>query len=426
MPSGESRAVVNGRIITLDVIRGIAVMGIFSVNVVAFAMIFPAYFNPTAMGLESEADLLTWFANFVVIDGKMRSLFSMLFGASMLLVIDRAVETGRSAVEVHYYRMIVLALIGLLHFYIIWFGDILFLYAVSGMVAFLFRRSSMKTLLGWSAGLFVLSMVAMGGAAIAMDQMQNQAQRPGATSEQVKAWEEASAFGRSSTATTTEAIKTARSSLVSRARATFRDKPAKPFASIPAMLPETLALMLLGMAAYRSGYITGDWPDRDYRRIALWALSLGAIASAVLALFEWQSNFDLPTIFLNFMSLSTPIRVAMALGYAALIILLFRKPSWLRERLAAVGRCAFTNYLGTSILATVIFYGDGLAQFGRWSRFEAWLLVPLVWALMIAWSKPWLDRFQYGPLEWLWRSLSRLERQPMRRDKSDAAPAAMA
>jgi uncharacterized protein len=126
------------------------------------------------------------------------------------------------------------------------------------------------------------------------------------------------------------------------------------------------------------------------------------------------------------MSLSTPIRVAMALGYAALIILLFRKPSWLRERLAAVGRCAFTNYLGTSILATVIFYGDGLAQFGRWSRFEAWLLVPLVWALMIAWSKPWLDRFQYGPLEWLWRSLSRLERQPMRRDKSDAAPAAMA
>jgi uncharacterized protein len=192
------------------------------------------------------------------------------------------------------------------------------------------------------------------------------------------------------------------------------------------MLPETLALMLLGMAAYRSGYMTGDWPDRDYRRIALWALSLGAIASAVLALIEWQSNFDLPTIFLNFMSLSTPIRVAMALGYAALIILLFRKPSWLRERLAAVGRCAFTNYLGTSILATVIFYGDGLAQFGRWSRFEAWLLVPLVWALMIAWSKPWLDRFQYGPLEWLWRSLSRLERQPMRRDKSDAAPAAMA
>ena len=84
------------RIITLDVIRGIAVMGIFSVNVIAFAHIFPSYMNPSAMGLEGEVDLVTWFANFIIIDGKMRSLFSMLFGASMLLVIDRAIATGKS------------------------------------------------------------------------------------------------------------------------------------------------------------------------------------------------------------------------------------------------------------------------------------------------------------------------------------------
>src|SRR5688572_10469961 len=122
------------RIITLDVIRGIAVMGIFSVNVIAFAHIFPAYMNPAAMGLEGDADLLTWFANFILIDGKMRSLFSMLFGASMLLVIDRAVASGQSGAAVHYRRMIVLAVIGLIHFYFIWFGDILFLYAAIGMV----------------------------------------------------------------------------------------------------------------------------------------------------------------------------------------------------------------------------------------------------------------------------------------------------
>jgi uncharacterized protein len=183
------------------------------------------------------------------------------------------------------------------------------------------------------------------------------------------------------------------------------------------MLPETLALMLLGMAAYRSGFLTGEWRDRSYRRFALWTLPTGAIASALLALVEWRSNFDLPTILLNFMSLSTPIRAGMALGYAALLILVFRNPSWLRERVAAVGRCAFTNYLGTSIVAALIFYGDGLALFGTLSRFEAWLFVPLFWAAMLTWSKPWLDRYRYGPLEWLWRSLSRLELQPMRRSR---------
>ena len=108
IPSSES----SKRIVTLDVIRGIAVMGIFSVNVVAFAFIFPAYMNPSAAGGYHGADLATWFANFVVIDGKMRSLFSMLFGASMLLVIERAVAAGRSGASVHFRRMIVLALIG--------------------------------------------------------------------------------------------------------------------------------------------------------------------------------------------------------------------------------------------------------------------------------------------------------------------------
>ena len=424
MTAVEARPQSADRIITLDVIRGIAVMGIFSVNVIAFAMIFPAYFNPTAMGLSGEADLLTWFTNFVVIDGKMRSLFSMLFGASMLLVIDRAAAAGRPVAKVHFSRMIVLAAIGLFHFYVVWFGDILFLYAITGMVAYLFRHASLSTLLRWSVGLFLLSMMMMAGAAMAMQQLQTQAEKPGATQQQVEAWREASAFGSSSAPATRRAVETARSSLPARIEATLRDKPAKPLASLPAMLPETLALMLLGMAAFRSGFLTGDWADRRYRRVALWSLSLGALASAVLAFINWRSNFDLPTIFLNFMSLSTPIRVVMALGYAALLILLFRKPSWLRDRVAAVGRCAFTNYLGTSILAAGIFYGDGLALFGRLSRFEAWLVVPLIWSLMLAWSKPWLERFNYGPLEWLWRSLSRFELQPMGRaaNSSEVAP----
>jgi uncharacterized protein len=112
---------------------------------------------------------------------------------------------------------------------------------------------------------------------------------------------------------------------------------------------------------------------------------------------------------------SMPIHPVMALGYCALIIVLARDRGWIAKRFAAVGRAAFTNYLGTSIVGALVFNGTGLGLYGKVSRAEAWLLVPLVWLVMLAWSKPWLDRFAYGPFEWLWRSLARLEMQPMRK-----------
>ncbi len=411
----------SNRIVTLDVIRGIAVMGIFSVNVIAFAMIFPAYMNPAAMGLEGEADLVTWFANFILIDGKMRSLFSMLFGASMLLVIDRAIASGQSGASVHYRRMIVLAIIGLLHFYFIWFGDILFLYAMIGMVAYLFRKKAARGLLIWSAGFFILNAAMMAASSAYFRNAQTEATTADATQEEITEWKKAGAWGQQSEEKTARDIAIHRGSAVERAKHMLTDRAAEPFGSLIFFGPETLALMLLGMAGYKSGYLTGQWSDRGYRNVAIWTLSIGAIASAVIAFTTWRSNFDLPTVFFNLVVTQLPFRIAMALGYAALIILLFRERSWIRDRFAAVGRAAFTNYLGTSIIAALIFYGDGLGLYARLSRFEAWLVVPLVWLLMLAWSKPWLDRFQYGPFEWLWRSLARGKIQPMRKAERLAA-----
>ena len=118
-------------------------------------------------------------------------------------------------------------------------------------------------------------------------------------------------------------------------------------------------------------------------------------------------------MFFNLVVTQLPLRIMMAIGYAALIILMFRNPGWVRDRFAAVGRTAFTNYLGTSIIAALIFYGDGLALYQQLSRFEAWLVAPLVWLLMLAWSKPWLDRFAYGPFEWM-AQLAR-GKQPMQK-----------
>jgi uncharacterized protein len=405
------------RIVTLDVIRGIAVMGIFSVNVIAFALIFPAYMNPSAAGGHHGADLATWFVNFVVVDGKMRSLFSMLFGASMLLVIERAVAAGRSGSSTHYRRMVVLALFGLAHFYLIWFGDILFLYAAIGMIAYAFVRKPPKSLLAWAAALFLLNAAMMTAASAYFRSADAEAHAGDATPAEIREWNLAVAWGRQSEDKTARDIAIHRGSVVDRANHMLTERAFEPLGGLIFFGPETLALMLLGMAAFKSGFLTGQWSDRRYRSIACWTLSIGAVASAAIAFATWKSNFYLPLVFFNLVVAQLPFRITMALGYAALVILLFRRPGWVRERFAAVGRSAFSNYLGTSIFAALIFYGDGLGLYQRLSRFEAWLVAPLVWLLMLAWSKPWLDRFHYGPLEWAWRTLARWEWQPMRKAK---------
>jgi len=177
------------------------------------------------------------------------------------------------------------------------------------------------------------------------------------------------------------------------------------------------------MAAYRSGFLTGDWDDAAYRRLAGIAIPLGLAACGAIVAYDISSNFYIIGVFSAFVILATPFITAMALGYAALIILLTRHHGWLAQRIAAAGRCAFTNYLGTSLVATFVFYGWGLGLYGSFSRWQAWLLVPLVWLAMLAWSKPWLERFNYGPFEWAWRSLSRGALQPMRKKQPKPLPA---
>jgi len=410
------------RIVTLDIIRGIAVMGIFSVNIVAFAMIEEAYFNPGAYGGASGASLAMWAANMVIIDGKMRTLFSMLFGASMLLVIERAEASGQSGTKVHIRRMLVLLGFGLIHFFFIWFGDILTLYAASGLVAFLFRPLSNRTLVVFGAMLLGLHMAIFGGLTATMYQADLAAHVPGATRAAIERWNDG--FG---AFYPTAAQLAEDKALHLGSWASFVAKNlAEWHKIIPFTLlwmPDTVGLMLIGMAGYRSGYLTGEWGDARYRRIALILIPLGLAAGAAVVAYDIGSRFYSVGLFGAFVVADTPFITLMALGYAALIILLSRSEGWLFGRFAAAGRCAFTNYLGTSLIATFIFYGWGLGLYGSVSRAQSWLLVPLVWLVMLAWSKPWLDRFHYGPFEWAWRSLSRGKLQPMRKERAAPLPA---
>jgi uncharacterized protein len=411
------------RIVTLDIIRGVAVMGIFSVNVVAFAMIEAAYFNPAAYGGHTGVDLAVWATNMIVIDGKMRTLFSMLFGASMLLVIERAEGAGRSGWWTHFRRMIVLLGFGAIHYYFIWFGDILSLYAVSGLVAFLFRKGSPRTLIIIGSGLLLANMLLFAGFVYSQYQAEIAAHAPGASAAVIKEWKEGLGFLSPSAAEIAKSNALHLGSYADFLRDNFA-KWTKFFATILPFVADTVGLMLLGMAGYKSGFLTGQWSDAKYRRIVAPALAFGALGGIGVVTYDLWSQFNVVGMFAAFVIADTPFITVMAVGYAALIILASRGVGPLAQRIAAAGRCAFTNYLGTSILAVLVFYGWGLGLYGSVSRAQAWLLVPVIWSIMLLWSKPWLERFNYGPFEWAWRSLSRGKLQPMRKRPRIGAAAA--
>jgi len=402
------------RILTLDVIRGVAVMGIFSVNVIGFAMIESAYFNPAAFGGHTGANLALWAANMVAIDGKMRTLFSMLFGASMLLVIERAERSGRSGWWTHCRRMVVLLGFGLLHYYFVWFGDILTLYAASGLVAFLFRRMAPAKLLAAGAALVIANMVLFGLFLHGQYLADLAAHAPGASARAIRQWNEGLGTLYPSAAEIAKDKALHLGSYPDFVRDNLADWNSVFGNTLPLMM-DTVGLMLIGMAGFKSGFLTGEWADSRYRRLAVTTIALGATAGAVTVAYDIGSHFYIVGIMSAFIVAEAPFMTIMAAGYAALIILLSRGNGDLAQRIAAAGRCAFTNYLGTSIVAILVYYGWGLGLYGSVSRWQAWLLAPLVWIAMLLWSKPWLERFHYGPFEWAWRSLSRWKLQPMRR-----------
>ena len=405
------------RILTLDIVRGIAVMGILVMNIAAFAMPYPAYANPAAYGGDSGANLASWVFNYIMFDGKMRGLFSILFGASTLLVIERATAAGRAGGRAHYARMIVLLGFGLVHFYFIWFGDVLALYAISGMVLYFFRNKSPKSLVRWAVAFLSLSFLyfaAIGMTGILAGSTMVSARTSTEFMEARRTIEQE--VGATSPKIASD-LKLYRSDYPTIVESRLIDRTFEPFVSFFGFGFETLGLMFIGMALFKSGMLTGQWEVARYRK---WAIRAALIALPPLAFLAWwqaSSNFDAVRVFLGFLALSMPFDVLMAVGWAAAIIWWVKvgpMPA-LKDRVAAAGRMAFTNYLMTSIVMTSIFYGYGGNLFGEVPRFGLWAFVLGMWGLILAWSKPWLDRFTYGPLEWLWRSLSRLELQPLRK-----------
>lgn len=392
------------RIVALDLIRGIAVLGILPVNIAVFSGPTLAALTPHALGPASVADQAVFAGVLLLFEGKMRLLFTLLFGASMLLFIDRAEARGLNGARLQLRRLGWLALFGWLHYALLWHGDILLLYALIGLIAFAMRKTSALALAIIAIAFFLFwHLIGMAGTALQLAANVTPAQAAQAG----QAW-----FGQAA-----KELAVLRDSFGGQVWHRVVEKGAMPFTIALMSLGETLPLMLLGMAAYRSGLFAGAWPRRRLVQLTATGLLLGGALTALLVAQGWRSGFAPPTMFAFILYWLAIPHLLLGLGYLAGLMLVAPRllQTRLGERLAAAGRMAFSNYIGSSIVMTAIFSGWGAALAGRYSHAVLPLFVLGAWLLMLAWSKPWLAHFRQGPLEWLWRSLTEWRLLPFKR-----------
>ena len=311
-----------------------------------------------------------------------------------------------------------LLVFGLLHFYFVWWGDILSLYAPVGMLAFLFRRMATRKLIYWAIVLILMQTLLFAGFAADVERAAAAAATPGATPRQLADWAAMQeGFGTYTAEQLRATLALYLGPWTGIVNHMLTDELLTPVEGFWLFGAETLAYMLLGMAALKSGFLTGAWSGGAYVRTMAIGYGIGIPLYAFLAWVIVANDFDVPILIAASIAASVPLRPVMIVATAALIILLTRRGGALVERIAATGRAAFTNYLGTSLLMTTFFYGYGFGFYGTMRRVELWLPVVGMWLIMLFWSKPWLDRFRYGPFEWLWRSLARRRFEPMRKER---------
>ena len=379
------------RIVALDVLRGVAVLGILGTNIQHFAMFAGTVRNPTLYGNLDGADFWVYAVTYTFFYQKFLPIFAMLFGAGLLLATGRREAAGLDPTSLIYRRMTVLLFIGLIHAYLIWYGDILVAYALCGMVVIQFRRVPSRGLIALGIALlaasplirvlfFILPGLLGGGGG-------------GANIEQVIA-DDLEAFR----GPWIEAL---------RMRATYvLEGQTTGFAVV--LFWRASGLMAIGMGLYKLGVLTGQRSNRFYVTLAGLALGI-AVPLTVLGLTACVLT-DWDQFGLWFLSGQVIywFGIAMSLAWVSIVMLACRNGcrSWLGRSLAAVGRLALTNYLLQSLLCTFLFYGHGLGLYGSVDRTGQVAVVAGIWLLQLIVSPLWLRYFRYGPAEWLWRSLT--------------------
>lgn len=393
---------VTQRIIALDALRGLAVIGIVWMNVYVYALPRQAYLNPEVWGWEGPLDWWVWSIGFVLIEDKFRTLFAMLFGAGCAILYDRA-SGGR--LKGHYARMVVLFAIGFVHAVVLANNDVLRLYAMAGLLLPIFFRARVRTLWLAVGALLAVHMAAGGWFAWGWLSLWLDVQANPALDPAILRPIEASA------GSDPQALQEA----LARGRETFEARIERrlagwygPLVNMVAAIPVTLSTMLAGIALWRSRLLAGKWEYARLRSLALWLGPVSIVGLTALAAWAVQSDYAATVILANALVWSAPFDLTLGIAYAALAMALLTAAArgLAVPVLAQVGRLSLTNYLLTSLVLAAIFAQWGLGLFAAVSRSEALALSFVPIGAMIAFSALWLRFFQRGPFERLWRWLA--------------------
>ena len=419
------------RIGMLDATRGIAVLGILLMNITGFGLP-QSYDDPTNWGGYQGINLTTWRIAALFFEGTMRGLFTLLFGAGALLFLQRhaARHTGLLPADLYFRRTMWLIFFGLVNAYaLLWSGDILYYYGVTGLLLFVFRNVAPRKLAVASAVIMILQTgVTIGEwrgyheTVVAAEQAQ-EARSAG------KVLSEAENQAIDTLARTNEEFKPARDELekvVARMRASYLSAfgvvaaESWHFESVFFLqhgLMESLGMMLLGMALLKYGVLTGAASRRVYATMALVGYAIGLAVNMFETTNLIRDDFSVEALVTSYLTYDLG-RIPMTLGHVGLIGLLFQTSalSPAMRTLSAVGQMALTNYLTQSLICMFVFTGAGLALYGHLQRHELYYVVAAIWVVQIIWSPLWLRRCRFGPCEWVWRSLTYWQRQPMRNE----------
>jgi uncharacterized protein len=406
------------RITALDLIRGVAILGILAVNIEGFGAPMAGAISPNWNGAASTSDHIAYLITMVLFEGKMRALLSILFGASLVLFIGNAEVAGRNGDTAQMRRLFWLAAIGYLHF-LFWWGDILFTYALAGFAALIARHLPNKAMVpaalliftAWHAGGMAGSVQPM-LAEISLNQAQHEL-RSNLTAEEAEIKmqrDRARADGLAE-------MQREAGSLPALIQHKIIKEASFPFTVAMMTLGETLPLMLIGIALFRSGFFTGGWSQRRLMQMAIAGCLVGGLATLGLAWFVAKQDFTLGILQAVLGWWAALPHLAMGLGYAAALVLIAQRGTKgrLASRVSSIGKMALSNYLGCTLIMTGLFYGWGFGLIGKIP--ERWYLpITLIcWIVMLLVSKSWLERYRQGPVEWLWRSLTQWHILPFRR-----------
>jgi uncharacterized protein len=423
------------RISSVDVLRGFAVLGILLINITDFG--FPWNGNRDLASAAGSADpnLAVWVIVSVLFEGKMRATFSMLFGAGIVLFTTRAEarQGGPGSAALFYRRLLWLLAFGFLHATFAWDGDILYEYAVGGALLYPWRHLPPRTLL--LAGLLLLLTGAVIGIPSKLETEEkrvaaaeaNAAQAAGATltARQRDAQEEWASEMRGLKPNDTQIAKQVADHQAGYWFNFLRRLPHAGAGGAFSSTWDTAGMMLLGMGLLKLGVFSAARGRRFYLALMLLGYTGGLLINGYTAYRTIESKFEPINMWWNVATYDAG-RLTMTLGHVGLILLVFQagRLRWLTSRLAAVGQMALSNYLMQSLICTTLFYGHGFGLYGKLERYQLYFVVLGVWTFQLLLSPLWLRYYRFGPMEWLWRSLTYRTLQPLRMQAPARAAAA--